>query len=186
MAVDVELFEEPEQFGDFVHVGFFVDRGVGADHETGLFGDLDAFDRVLEHAFSLDSDVVILLKPVQVHVEEKALVRTKFVETLLDEHAVGAKVDVLISLKDPGYQLADLRIHHRLAAADGNHGRATFIHRRQALFHRDALCDGRLVLANTPASGARQIASVQRLEHQHDREALVHHRMRLTLRGGVA
>ena len=63
-------------------------------------------------------------------------------QALLDEHAVGAEVDVPVALQDSRHQLADLRIHHGLAAADGDHGRAALIHRRQALFERHALGDG--------------------------------------------
>ena len=38
VAVHVELLEVLEQLLDLAHVGFFVDRGVGADQETGGLG----------------------------------------------------------------------------------------------------------------------------------------------------
>ena len=41
------------------------------------------------------------------------------------------------------------------------------------------LLDGGLVLADAAAAGAGQVAGVQRLQHQHHREPLVDHRMRL-------
>ena len=60
----------------------------------------------------------------------------ELVQLLADEHAVRAQIDVLLALQDFAHQLADLGIHHRLAAADGDDGRAALIHRRQALFDR--------------------------------------------------
>ena len=121
-----------------------------------------------EDAFALHGDVVVLLHAVQVHVEEEALVGLEFVQPLLDEHAVGAEVDVAVAFQDAGDQFADLRVHHRLAAADRNHGRAALVDRGQALFERYALGDGGFVFADSAAAGAGEIAGVQRLEHQHD------------------
>ncbi len=95
------------------------------------------------------------------------------------------RIDVLVALQNARHQFADLRIHHRLAAADGNHRRAALIHRRQALFERHALGDGGFVFANAPAARAGEIAGVQRLQHQHDGEALVDHGMRLALLTGL-
>ena len=45
-------------------------------------------------------DVVRLLHAVQVHVEEEAPVRRELVQALLDEHAVGAEIDVPVALQD--------------------------------------------------------------------------------------
>ena len=78
----------------------------------------------------------------------------------------------------PAHQLADLRVHHRLPAADRDHGRAALIHRHQAFFERHALGDAGLVFADAPAAGAGEIAGVQRLQHQHDGKALLDHGMR--------
>ena len=38
---------------------------------------------------------------------------------------------------------------------------------------RELLLDGRFVFANAAAAGAGEVAGVQRLEHQHQREALL-------------
>ena len=75
-------------------------------------------------------------------------------------------------LEDLGDQLADVRVDQRLAAADADDRRAALVDRGQALLDRQLLLDRRLVLANPAAAGAGQVAGVQRLEHQHQREPL--------------
>ena len=70
MAVDAELLQVLEQLPiSFMSVSL-IDRGVGADQETGCLGRFDAFDGCVEHAFALHRHVVILLHAVQVDVEE--------------------------------------------------------------------------------------------------------------------
>ena len=179
MPVNIERLKVLEQPRNLFHVGFFVDGGVGAHHETGGLGSLDPFDGLAEDAVFFDADVMRLFEPVQMHVEKESLVGCEFVQALHDEHAVGAQVDVLIARENSGHELADLRIHHGLAAADRHHRRAALIHRRQAFFERNPLSDSGFVFADAPAAGAGKIAGVQRLEHEHDREPLVDHGMRL-------
>src|ERR1019366_8428747 len=185
VPVHVELPQVFEQLLDLPHIGLFVDRGVGADLEAGLLGDLDTLDGQIENAFALDGQVVILPHAIQVDVEVEALIRREFADPLLDEHAVGAKVNMAVALQDARCQLADLRIHHGFAAADGNHRRAALIHRGQALLERHPLGDGGFVLAYAPAAGAGEVAGVQRLQHQDDGEALADHGMRLPFLTGL-
>ena len=73
-----------------------------------------------------------------------------------------------ISLRQP----ADLRIDHRLAAADRNDRRAAFVHRCQALLDGQHFVDRGLVFADAAAARAGQVAGVQRLEHHHQRKLL--------------
>ncbi len=73
-----------------------------------------------------------------------------------------------ISLRQP----ADLRIDHRLAAADGDDRRAALVRRRQALLDRHDFVDRGFVLADAAAARAGQVAGVQRLEHHHHRKFL--------------
>ena len=74
--------------------------------------------------------------------KKNRLRRPELVQPLLDEHAVGAEVDVLAALEDAADQLADLRIDHRLAAADADDRRAALVHRGQALLDGELLLDG--------------------------------------------
>ena len=77
-----------------------------------------------------------------------------------------------LPLEDLGDQLADARVDHRLAAADRDDRGAALVDRVEALLDRELLLDRRLVLADPAAAGAGQVAGVQRLEHQDQREPL--------------
>ena len=68
-------------------------------------------------------------------------------------------------------QSRQLGIDHRLAAADGNDGRAALVDGIQALFHRQLVADRVLVLPDSSAARAGQVAGVQRLQH-HDQRKL--------------
>ena len=149
--------------------------------KPGRLGGLDAFDGVVEDALALHGESCFFSMPSRWTLKKKRVVGLEFVQPLLDEHAVGAEVDVLARSRISRDQLADLGIDHRLAAADADHRRAALVDRGQALFERQLLLDGGLVLADAAAAGAGQVAGVQRLEHQHEREALVDHRMRLAI-----
>ena len=60
-----------EEFGDFLQIGLLVNRGVGANHESRVFGGPDAVDGLPEHPFALDAKIVRCLHAVQVNVEEE-------------------------------------------------------------------------------------------------------------------
>ena len=104
-------------------------------------------------------------------------------QPLLHEHAVGAQVDVLAAAENAAHQLAELRIDHRLAAADADDRGAAFVDRVEALLDGQLFLDGLRVFANAAAAGAGQIAGMQRFEHEHERKAL---RARQLFPGDVA
>ena len=89
------------------------------------------------------------------------------------EDAVGAEVNVLAAFENAGCEFADAGIDQRLAAANADDRRAGLVDRGQALLDRELVLDRLLVLANAPAAGAGEIAGVQRLEHEHERIALL-------------
>src|SRR5262249_13412993 len=148
------------------------DGRVGADQEAGLLGGLDPLDGGLEDAVALYAQVVGLLQAVEVDVEEEAPAGAKLPQPLLDEHTVGAEVDVLFAAQDGRDELADLGVDQRLAAANADDGRAALVHRGQALGDGQLLLDRLRVFADAAAAGAGQVAGVQWLEHQNQGEAL--------------
>src|SRR5262249_20883417 len=145
----------------------------GANEEAGPLRRDDALDRRLEHALALDGLVVRLFQAVEVDVEEEAAVGRKLVQALRDEHAVGAEVDVLAALEDAFDGGADLGVDHRLAAADADDGGAGLVDGGEALGEGELFLDGLRVFADAAAAGAGEVAGVQRLQHQHQREALL-------------
>ena len=70
---------------------------------------------------------------IEMDVEEESAGRAELVQRLLDEHAIGAEVNVLATLEDATHQGADLGIDHRFASADADDGSTGLIDRLQAL-----------------------------------------------------
>ena len=172
-AVDRDLGELAAQLLHLVDVGFLEDRGVGGGVVAAALRLADHRQRLLVDPV-LGADVVVgLLEAVEVDVDGQALVRRDDAEHLLvEQQRVGAEVDVAPALDDAGDQLGQLRVDGRLAAADRDRGRAALLHRLQARFDRHAV----LELAGVPLLGAAeagQVAGVERLEHEHEREPLV-------------
>ena len=60
----------------------------------------------------------------------------------------------------------------RLAAGDGDHGRAALVDRAEALLGREVLLEHVRGILDLAAAGAGQVAAEQRLQHQHERVAL--------------
>src|SRR5690242_17749627 len=152
VAIDAERAQVSEEFGDFLDVGFLINRGVGADEEARSLGGLDAGDGFAEDAVALDAEIVSLLEAVQVDVEEKARSGLQLGEALFDEHAVGAKVDVPLARKNLLHQAANFGIDERFAAADGDDGRAAVFQSRDALLNREHLVDRGFVFADAAAA----------------------------------
>jgi hypothetical protein len=89
-----------------------------------------------------------------------------------DEHSVGAQINVLAFLKDVTHEPTDLRIDHRLSAANAHDWRAAFIDRGQTFLDTQFFFNGLRIFPNSAASRAGQVASVQWLEHENERKSL--------------
>ncbi len=72
----------------------------------------------------------------------------------------------------PFDDLVDFGMHERLAAGDGDHGRAAFVDRAEALLGREVLLEHMRGILDFAAAGAGQVAAKQRLQHEHQRVAL--------------
>ena len=92
---------------------------------------------------------------------------------LLEFERVGAEVDVLFARDEAVDDLDDLRVEQRLAAGDGDHGRAALFNGGEALLGRELLFEDVRRVLHLAAAGAGQVAAEERLEHEHQRIALV-------------
>ena len=93
--------------------------------------------------------------------------RQPFAHFFPHEYGVGADVNDP-SLREQSFdQCFDMRIDQRLAAADGNHRRVALLSCRQAVLQAHYVLERRRVFANPSATGAREIARMQRLELKH-------------------
>ena len=89
---------------------------------------------------------------------------------LAHEHAVGADIDDAALREKSGDEFFDLRIDQRFPAANGDHWRAAFLRRGQAILEAHHVFEAGGIFADASAAGAGQIAGVQRFELQDQRE----------------
>jgi len=117
--------------------------------------------------------VVALAEAVDVHREREVRRWCEEVQLLLEQERIGAQVHVALARHQCRDYLIDLLVHQRLSAGDRDHGGLAFLDGVDALLHREpALQDGVLVL-DLAAPRAREVALVEGLELEDEREFLV-------------
>ena len=164
-----------EELAHAVGIGAVEERGVGRDAEAAAQRFFHAVERQVESAFAADGEVVMLALAVDVDGERQILAGLEQVDLFFQQQRVGAEVNVLLARDQALDDLADLGMHQRLAAGDGDHGRAAFVDRAEAFVGREVLLEHVRGILDFAAAGAGQIAAKQRLQHQHQRIALAAH-----------
>lgn len=91
---------------------------------------------------------------------------------LFQKKSVGAQINIFLAGDQACNDLANLRVHERLAAGDGNHGRAAFFDGAKTFFRSEIRFEDVGGILNLAASRAGQIAAEERLEHEHERVLL--------------
>src|SRR5271166_6388565 len=109
---------------------------------------------------------------VNMYRKRQVLAGLEQVDLFLEEEGIGAEVDVFLSGHQSFNDLCDLGMHQRFAAGNGDHRRAALVHRTEALFRRKVLLEHVCWILDLAATGTRQVAAEQRLQHQHQRVAL--------------
>jgi hypothetical protein len=135
--------------------------------------ELDRRDRLVIHALLANGFVVPLAIPVEVYGEGQIWRRLVLVDVLRQQNRVGAEIYKLLARDDAGDDLRHLLVDQRLSAGDGDHGRAALVDRAQRILDAHALLQDLFRVIDLAASRAREIALEQRLEHEHERVALL-------------
>ena len=86
-----------------------------------------------------------------------------------EQQRVGAQINIFFARDQAFHDLADLRMHERLAAGNRDHGRAAFVDCAETFFRGEIFFQDVGRVLNLAASGARQVAAEQRLQHEHQR-----------------
>src|SRR6185437_3519173 len=86
------------------------------------------------------------------------------------EEGVGAEVDVSLAPHQGGHDRIDLLVHERLAAGDRHHRRAALLHGVDALLDREPPAQDGIRMLDLAATGAGEVALIQRLELEDERE----------------
>src|ERR1035438_577276 len=96
---------------------------------------------------------MVLALPIKMHREGEVFRRRELRKAALEFQSVGAEVDVLLARDEAFDDLDDLRMKQRLPARDGDHGRATFIDGRKALFRGELLLQNMRRILHLAAPG---------------------------------
>ena len=172
-AVETDRLHLVEERGQARRVGAVEHGAVDLRPKALALGQQDGVARGLEHAFEADRLVVHLLVAVEVDRPGEKGRRRVVVDLLLQQQRVGAEDDELL-LRDVALDDArHVAMQQRLAAGDRDDGSAALVDRFHALLVRQALVQDLVGVIDLAAAGARQVAAKQRLEHEHQRVALV-------------
>ena len=86
---------------------------------------------------------------------------------------VGAQIDEFLARDDAGDDLRHFLVNQRLAAGNGDDGRAAFVDRAQCVLDAHSLLQDLLRIVDLAAAGTGEIALEQRFQHEHQGIALV-------------
>ena len=168
---DTEFGSEVEEFCDLFRRMAVEDGRVDVDGEAARFRSLDRGNGAVEHALLRHRLVVVVLQAVEMHREEQVGRGLEQIELLLQQQRVGAERDELLARHEAAHDFADLLVDQRFAAGNSHHRRAAFVRRVPALLRRHAAVEDRIGIVDLAAADAGEVATEQRLQHQHQRIA---------------
>jgi hypothetical protein len=173
---DLQLVgDEVEEGVEIFRLRAFENRRVRVDAEALGLGRPDRFDRDVVGTGARDRFVVDVLRSIEMDVEAEVIRRRELIEARFEAQRVRAQVDELLPRDQTFDDLFDLRMQQRFAAGNGNHRRAAFVHRFEALLGREMLAQDLDRVLDFSATIAGEVAAEQRLEHEHERIPLLAH-----------
>jgi hypothetical protein len=113
----------------------------------------------------------MLAQSVEVDGEEEIRRRLEQMQLLLEQKRVRAERDELLLGDQAFHDLADLTVDQRLAAGNGYHRRTALVGGVEALLDRQTAVEDRIGIVNLAAANASEVATKQRLQHEHERVA---------------
>ena len=93
-------------------------------------------------------------------------------QLFLQQQRIGAEVNIFFAGHQAVDDLVNLRMHEGFAARNRNHRGSALIDCFEAVFHGEIFFQDVGRVLNFAASGAGQIATEERLQHEHERVAL--------------
>ena len=171
-AFDSELHHLVKMFAHAVRIGAVEERRVRGNAEAAPQRFFHAFNGLIVSTFAADREIVVLTLAVHVDGKRQVLARLEQIELFLEQQRVGAEIDIFLARHQAFHDLADLRVHQRLAAGNAHHGCAALIHGSEALLRREFFLQDVRRILDLAAARARQVTAKQRLQHQHQRIAL--------------
>jgi hypothetical protein len=133
-AFKAELHHVVEEGADGFGIGAVEQRGVGGDAEAEAEGFLDGVDGDVVSTFAADGEVVLFALAIEVDAEGQVLAGLEEMNLFFQQQGVGAEINIFLARDQAFHDLADLRVHERLAAGDGDHRCAAFVHGAETFF----------------------------------------------------
>src|SRR4051794_881130 len=109
--------------------------------------------------------------PVQMYRKRKVGRRFELMHAFLEQQRIGAQIDEFFALDDAFDDAHDVFVNERLAAWNRYDRRTALVHRCEALGNAQTAIEDLVGIVDFAATGTREIAAEQRLQHQHDRIA---------------
>jgi hypothetical protein len=94
------------------------------------------------------------------------------VDLLGEKQCVGAQDHVLLAIEEAAHDLRHIVVQQRFPTGDRDHRRAALVDGLHALIEAQTLVENLVRVVDLAASSAREIATEERLQHQHERIAL--------------
>src|SRR5579875_1780761 len=171
--IHTEAGEQLDHFLELLGRRFAINRSIGLDAISLCLQKLYHLDAVVEDALTRHDSVVRLAHPVEMDVEAEVNVGLHVLNESLEQQGISADLNVAALFDKPFGQLDDVLIDKRAAAADRNYRRVRLVSRTPSLFQRHFVLLRVFVLYDPTATGSRQVASVERLEHLDERKILL-------------
>jgi hypothetical protein len=131
----MEVAREAAELLDFFNARFLVDGGIDHDHVAESLGLFDGRHGVVEDTGSATYHIMRLAHAIEMDDYVKLSVWRNNSEDLLAKlQGVGAAEDVTAALNQSRYELRQLRVQGRFAAADIDNWRSAIVDRAEAPF----------------------------------------------------
>src|ERR1700677_1923950 len=156
-----------------VRIGAIEERGIRRNTEAALDRLAYSLYRLVVTALAANGKIVVLALTIEMDGESQVLTGLKESDLLLEQQSVGAEIDVLLPRHQAFNNLANLRVHQRFAAGNGDHGRTALVDCPEALLGRELLLEDVCGILNFAAACASQIAAEQRFQHKNERVAFL-------------
>src|ERR1700729_1688480 len=171
-AIDAELSHGIEEGGDTRRVRIVEEGAVDGDAEALRLGRFERLDSAVVDAWLADRLVMHLLVAVEMDRPGEIGARLVLIDLLFEQQRIGADDRKFFARNDALDDLRQVSVQQRLPPRHNDYGRATLIDRGQRILNGDPFVKNGVGIVDLAAAGASEVATEQRLEHQHERIAL--------------
>src|SRR6516165_2721892 len=168
-AVDADLRDRVEEASDALRLGCVEQGRIDVDTKATGLRQLDRRDSTIVNAVLAHQAVMVIAVAVEMDCPGEISAGSEQLDFFLEQQSVGAEVNEFLLRRNALDNLVDLAVQQRFATRDHHHWSTTFIDGREALVDAQALIEDRVRVVDLVATGAGEVATEERLEHQNER-----------------